>query len=98
MRTIVLPILALGLLLLNSTKLWSNDLDEAESVYFDHRVNFFDMSIITNNYLCSTAMKDNLPEWETADIYKPYIREALLRGFNKTKCSQITRKYRDTKN
>ena len=94
MQIIILCALTLGLLISNPTKLWSNDLDEdldeAERVYFDHRVNFFDMSLITNVYLCSIAIKNDIPKWETADIYKTYIREALFRGFDQKKCAQLT--------
>ncbi len=95
MQNIIILGLTLGLLISNSASIWSNDLEEAERVYFDHRVNFFDMTLITNNYLCSIAIKNNAPNWETGDIYKTYIREALLRGLSQKECAQLTGRYID---
>ena len=74
----------------NPAKIWSYDLDEAERVYFDRRVNFFDISLNTNNYLCSIAIKNDILQWQTTDIYKTYIQEALLRRLYQNKCAQLT--------
>ena len=95
---ILLIITTLFFPLVVSAALLSNNLEEAERLYYDHRVNFFDTSLITNEYLCSIAIKNNIPEWETAEEYKTYIHEALLRGFGQTKCAQLTGRFKDVMN
>ena len=78
-----------SILVSTSTDSRSEDYQDAENTYFDHRVNFFDIKQIEKNFLCSTALQKKIPMWETSGIYKPYIEEAKIRGLSEIKCAQL---------
>jgi len=70
-----------------------DDLKDAENVYFDHRVNHFDLSQITDSYLCSIALQNQVAKWEVTEIHKSYVNEALRRGMGEKECAKHSHRF-----
>ena len=91
-KLLILYRLIIILIISYSIKVWCDDYDDPEDIFWSSG-ELFDVKQITTNFLCSIAIQSHVPKWETPKIYKPYVKEALRRGLNQQKCAKTAGRF-----